>query len=505
MTLTEKKTVWSRGNWDPRVGMLVCSLLALTVGFACHFLGMPPQAAVMAGLAMLMAVCWVTEVVPIPVTSLFPLALFPVFGVAELNDVGANYGKPVIFLFLGGFLLALGLQRSDVHRRIALRIIDRVGSQPSRLILGFMLATALLSMWISNTATVLVMLPIAMALLTETDQNDVEPALRKRFGVALMLGIAYSADIGGMATPVGTPPNLVFLELVSELVPDGDSIGFGQWMMLGIPLSTIFLASGWLLLTRVIFRFPKSGLFAESNTIQEARRALGPVRRDEILSVAIFAVVAFLWMTSDGLQLGDWGIPGWRELLQLEMAGDASIAIAGACLLFLIPSRDHPGETLLTWEQTSEIPWGLLLLFGGGFALASGFQASGLSNEIGNALVSLKGIHPIALILIVCVTITFLTEVTSNTATTTLILPILAEASDSLGIDPLLLMIPATLSASCAFMMPVASPTQAIVFGSGYVPIRQMVRAGIWFNLLGIALVTLLFSILAGPVFNVTW
>ena len=187
------------------------------------------------------------------------------------------------------------------------------------------------------------------------------------------------------------------------------------------------------------------------------------------------------------------------------MAGDASIAIAGACLLFLIPSQDHPGETLLTWEQTTEIPWGLLLLFGGGFALASGFQASGLSNEIGNALMGLKGIHPIALILIVCCTITCLTEVTSNTATTTLILPILAEASDALGIDPLLLMIPATLSASCAFMMPVASPTQAIVFGSGYVPIRQMVRAGIWFNLLGIALVTLLFSILAGPVFGVVW
>ena len=219
MTLTKKKTIWSRGKWDPRLGMLACSMAALAVGGACHFFGMPPQAALMAGLAMLMAVCWVTEVVPIPVTSLFPLALFPIFGVAELNEVGVNYGKPVIFLFLGGFLLALGLQRSNVHRRIALRIIDQVGSQPSRLILGFMLATALLSMWISNTATVLVMLPIAMALLTETAQNDIEPALQKRFGLALMLGIAYSADIGGMATPVGTPPNLVFLELVSANKP----------------------------------------------------------------------------------------------------------------------------------------------------------------------------------------------------------------------------------------------------------------------------------------------
>lgn len=506
MSLVDKKRLWSRAKMDPRVGILVCCGIASAAGSLGHFsLGLTAESSIMAGLAAFMAICWVTEIVPIPVTSLFPLVLFPIFGIADLDAVGANYGKPVIFLFLGGFLLALGLQRSDVHRRIALWIIVKIGSQPARLVFGFMLATALLSMWISNTATVLVMLPIAMALLAESQHNDAEPELLKNFALALMLGIAYSADIGGMATPVGTPPNLVFLELYSKLVPESAPIGFGQWMILGVPLSGLFLISGWFLLTHFIFRFPKSDLFAESNTIKNAKSSLGPLRRDEVLSVMIFMLVALLWITGEDLQLGDWKFSGWRNLLQLEMAGDASIAIAGACLLFIIPSKDHPGETLLTWKQTSEIPWGLLLLFGGGFALASGFQASGLSNEIGNALTGLAGIHPALLVVVVCVVMTFLTEVTSNTATTTLILPILAEASETLGINPVLLMIPATLSASCAFMMPVASPTQAIVFGSGYVPIRQMVRAGIWFNLLGITLVAALFLLLAGPVFDAPW
>ena len=246
-------------------------------------------------------------------------------------------------------------------------------------------------------------------------------------------------------------------------------------------------------------------MFGETDVVREARAALGPVRRDEWLSVSIFVFAAMLWMTGADLQFGTWSIPGWRSLTGLHWVGDASVAIAAASLLFAIPSTDHPGETLLTWKQTSEVPWGLLLLFGGGFALAAGFQQSGLSGSIGKALTGLEGVHPILLVVAVCFMITFLTEVTSNTATTTLILPILAEASQAMGLDPLMLMVPATLSASCAFMMPVASPTQAIVFGSGYVPIRQMVRAGIGFNLMGIVLVTVLFMILAGPVFGIDW
>ena len=505
MGLADKQKIWQMAKSDPRIGLSLAVIVAVLAGFVAFWCGTTASAATMAGLAVLMAICWVSEVLPIPVTSLFPLALFPLFNIAPLDVVGASYGKPVIFLFLGGFLLALGLQRSGVHRRIALLIVDTVGSQPSRLILGFMLATALLSMWISNTATVLVMLPIALAVLQEAKQSGFAPDQIPRLGVALMLGIAYSADIGGMATPVGTPPNLVLMEMYSQLVPDRPPIGFGQWMTLGLPLAILFLSSGWLVLTQILFRFPDANLFGESDVIRDARGALGPVRRDEWITVGVFALAACLWITGADLQLGIITVGGWRSALGLEEVGDASVAVAAACLLFAIPSKDHPGEMLLTWQQTVEVPWGLLLLFGGGFALATGFQLSGLSESIGAAMTGLKGVHPVLIVVIVCFVITFLTEVTSNTATTTLILPILVEAAGAIGIDPLMLMVPATLSASCAFMMPVASPTQAIVFGSGYVTIRQMVRAGFWFNLMGIFWVTVLFLLLAGPVFGVDW
>ena len=505
MRLADKQTIWSFGKSDPRIGLMICGSASLVVGFASLGAGISTGAATMAGLATLMACCWVSEVVPIPITSLFPLILFPLFDIAPLDAVAASYGKPVIYLFLGGFLLALGLQRSGVHRRIALWIVDRVGSRPTRLILGFMLATALLSMWISNTATVLVMLPIALAVLEEAKQSGAETAAVSKLGVALMLGIAYAADIGGMATPVGTPPNLVLVELYSQLLPDRPPLGFGQWMTLGVPMSVVFLSLGWLLLTRVLFRFRASSLFGQMDVIRQVRATLGPVRRDEWISAAIFSVAALLWVTGADLMLGTWVIPGWRSMLGLEMVGDASVAVAAASLLFVIPSSDHQGETLLTWEQTVEVPWGLLLLFGGGFALATGFEASGLSEAIGHGLTVLVGLHPSLLVVGVCLVITFLTEVTSNTATTSLILPILADAAEALNVDPLLLMIPATLTASCAFMMPVASPTQAIVFGSGYVTIRQMASAGIGFNFLGIILVTSLFLLLATPVFHIVW
>ena len=505
MHSVEQTRRWTLIPSDARFGLAIYASLSLLVGFVSYGAGVPAPAANMAGIATMMASCWVSEVVPIPVTSLFPLVLFPLFGLAPLEAVAASYGRPVIYLFLGGFLLALGLQRSYVHRRIALCIVDYVGSNPSRLILGFMLATALLSMWISNTATVLVMLPIALAVLEEAKKTGVASDLVSRLGVALMLAIAYAADIGGMATPVGTPPNLVLLELYSQLVPDRVSLGFGQWMAMGLPLSVAFLFSGWLLLTRLLFRFPSGSFFGTSDVIQNARSSLGAVRRDEWISVAIFGAAAVLWVTGADLRLGNIVIPGWRTTCGLEMVGDASVAVAAACLLFVIPSTDHPGETLLTWKQTAEVPWGLLLLFGGGFAMATGFELSGLSESIGKGLTQLAGLHPVLLVIVVCVVITFLTEVTSNTATTSLILPILAEAARALDVDPLMLMIPATLSASCAFMTPVASPTQTIVFGSGYVSIRQMVRAGIGFNLLGIFLVTTVFLTLARSIFGIVW
>ena len=459
----------------------------------------------MAGLAVLMALSWIFEVVPIPVTSLFPLVLFPLFGIAELSVVGRNYGRPVIFLFLGGFLLALALQRSALHRRIALRIVHSVGSHPVRLVLGFMLGTAFLSMWISNTASVLVMMPIGLAVLEEAKQGGVATKRIGKLGTAMMLGIAYAADIGGMATPVGTPPNLVLLELQQGLTPDHLPISFASWMVMGFPLAVVFLGCGWLLLTRVVFRFRGGDLFEQSDVVKRALASLGRMRRDEWIVGGVFTLTALLWMTGADLRLGSWTIQGWRSLAGLEALTDPVVAVAAAILLFATPSRDHPGENLLVWRTARRVPWGLLLLFGGGFALAEGFEVSGLSSVIGGWTQRLDGLHPVWIVLIVCLILTLMTEVTSNTATTALVLPILAQSAPILGLDPLMLMIPATLSASCAFMMPVASPTQAIVFGSGFVTIRQMVKAGIWFNLLGVLLVTLVFFLVAGPVFGLSW
>ncbi|MCB9684166.1 MAG: SLC13/DASS family transporter [Alphaproteobacteria bacterium] len=461
-----------------------------------------PKTGRMAALAVWMAWWWVTEVVPIPVTSLLPLVAMPLLGLGTADEVARSYGKPTIFLFLGGFVLALGLQRSGLHRRVALHIVRRVGSTPPRLVLGFMLGSALLSMWLSNTAAVMVMLPIALSILEEAQVRGVTADVRAALGTSLMLGIAYAADIGGMSTPVGTPPNLVLLDLQRQLLPDLPPIGFGQWMLFGLPLSVTFLASGWWLLANVLFRTTRESVFGGGASIERELQALGPVRRDERVAGAVFGVTAIAWMTGADLRLTETLVlHGWRTLTGLHL-DDAGIALAASGALFLLPSRDRPGEALMDWATARQVPWGVLLLFGGGFALAQGFQSSGLSALIGSELAGLAGVPEVGLTALVTLVITFLTEFTSNTATATLVLPILADAAGPLHVDPRALMIPATLAASCAFMMPVASPTQAIVFGSGHVSIRQMVRAGLWFNLLGIVLVTLLYATLGRWVFG---
>lgn len=465
---------------------------------------MSPKAPWVAAMVGFMAAWWVFEVVPIPVTSLFPLVLMPLFGVADVATVGANYGRPIIFLFLGGFLLALGLRQSGVHKRIALHIIRLIGSRPSSLVLGFMIASGGLSMWVSNTAAVMVLLPIALSVLEATaERGDSPPAT---LGVCLMLGIAYAADIGGMSTIIGTPPNLVFIEMYSQIFPAAPEIGFLQWMTMGIPLTLVFMTGGWLLLTRVIFRMPAAALFEGKSVIDREIVKLGRIRRDEVVAASVFAAAAILWMTGSDLSLGEGvHVSGWRSLFGLDMVNDAAVAVAAASVLFLVPSGDRPGERLLRWRMTIALPWGILLLFGAGFAIATGFEVSGLSDIIGSQFANLGVYSPVLVVIIVCTLLTFLTELTSNTAMTNLVLPILAKASVALGIDPRILMIPATLSASCAFMMPIASPTQAIVFGSGYVNIRQMIRAGIWFNILGIILLTLTFVLLGEAVYGVQW
>jgi sodium-dependent dicarboxylate transporter 2/3/5 len=412
----------------------------------------------------------------------------------DMSQASSYYGRPIIFLFLGGFLLAFGLQESGLHRRIALTIVNLIGANPVRLILGFMLASGFLSMWISNTASVMVMIPIAMSIVEQASEGEADKPTVSLFALSLMLSIAYAADIGGMGTIIGTPPNLVFLELYTELFPDNPQVGFLDWMMMAIPVTVLFMFVGWILLTRVIFKINKIRLFRQTEIIREQLRSLGPMTHDERYSGLIFLLAAILWMSGSDIHLSDsMTIHGWRSLLHLPYVSDASIAIGAAILLFIIPSRIKGRKTLLNWEIKKRIPWGILLLFGGGLAIAGSFEISGLSKMIGSLFSSYEFESPLLLVALINTVLTFLTELTSNTAMATLILPILAEAAEVLQMDPRMLMIPATLSASCAFMTPIASPTQAIIFGTGYVSIKQMIRAGIFFNIAGIIIVTLVF------------
>jgi len=477
-----------RNMWKLALGP---ALAALVVLFGP---GEDPRIARMAAVAVWMAAWWVTEAVAIPVTALLPLVLLPLMGIQPVREVAPNYGRSTIYLFLGGFLLALGLQASGVHKRIALGIVYRVGGQPRRIVLGFMIASAFLSMWISNTATVMVLMPIGLSVLMAARDRGVEDAPLKMLGVAVMLGIAYAADIGGMATLVGTPPNLSYKEQLVRLFPDAPAPAFSDWMKLGVPLSIVFLFTGWLLLTRVALRLGDVSLLGSREAVSALRAELGPVRRDEVVTGTVFGITALLWMTRKAV---------WGGLFVDGFVDDAVVAVTMAIALFVIPSHSRKGERLLEWSMARQVPWGMLLLFGGGFALAAGFKSSGLSHWMGEQFTALQGVSPLVVMVLICIVLTFLTELTSNTATTEMVLPILASAAVALGTDPRYLMIPATLSASCAFMMPVASPTQAIVFASGWVPMRQMIRAGIWFNLLGVVLVSVFFALLSGMVMGI--
>ncbi len=486
----------------------IYGVLAIILAIVCYHY-VPdvtyPQAPIMAAIVTLMAVFWIFEVVPIAITSLFPIFLFPLFEILDTKSTALFYGKEIIFLFLGGLMLAQGIQQSNLHKRIALHIVNIIGSKPTNLVLGFMVATAGLSMWISNTAAVMVMMPIGLSIIEEIKEAKKAEQFIAKFAVAVMLGIAYAADIGGMATLVGTPPNMVFIEMYHDLFPALPKIGFTQWMLMGLPLAITFTFTGWLLMTKVIFRMPKTHFFESHEVIKDLLKNLGKLRRDELFSGVIFLIAVVLWITGSDITLSDsFTIHGWRSTFGLEKVSDAAIAVATSILLFLIPSKDRPKEMLLKWSKVQELPWGILLLFGGGFAIAGGFDSSGLSQVIGNLFTHLAIDSPLLIVIIVCTILTLLTEITSNTATTTLVLPILAKASIVLGIDPRVLMIPATLSASCAFMMPIASPTQAIIFGSGYVNIKQMIRAGIWFNILGIIVITGVFFLVAKFAFGIT-
>lgn len=461
--------------------------------------GLSDEGRVVAAVGVLMAVWWVTEALPLAATALLPIALFPLLGAVGIEEATAPYANDIVFLFMGGFMLALAMQRWGLHRRIALRTVMAVGTRPVRVIGGFMLATGFLSMWVSNTATTVVMLPIGLSVLSlvfervreqakvgsnDHADQDADVAVRAddpgitNFATCLMLAIAYAASIGSLATLIGTPPNLFMAGFLAENY--GIEIGFGEWMLLGLPLAVVFMTLTWLLLTKVIYPTSLTDIPGGRELFRGELAKMGPMSRGERTILIVFVTTALAWVLREPLTSL---VPGLAGL------SDAGIAIVAALVLFAVPIDPRHGVFALDWSSAAKLPWGVLLLFGGGLSLAAAISSTGLDEFIGNQVGALAGVPALVLVLVTVVSVILLTELTSNTATAATFLPILAGVALGLDIDVLLLVVPAALAATCAFMLPVATPPNAIVFGSGHVTIPQMVRAGVWLNLVAIVLI----------------
>ena len=448
-------------SWFLLLGPLLAALAALYG----HQSGYSSEINIVIFVAVLCVIWWVSEAVPIPVTSLLPLALLPLLGVLTPAQVGQAYGSPLILLLLGGFLLSKAMEHSGAHRRIALGMVNLFGaSSGRRLVMGFMAAAAVLSMWISNTATTLMLLPVALAVLDACRD-------KARLSAPLLLGIAYAASVGGIGTPIGTPPNLIFMQVYEETT--GQSVSFSQWMTWAVPVVVLLVPAMALVLTRNL-----------GGTLEVELPRVGPWRTEERRVMIVFALTALAWITR-GEPFG-----GWKTWLGVPQANDASVALLAVIVMFMVPNGK--GERLLSWERAATIPWGVLLLFSGGICLAKGFVSSGLSDLLGQWLVQMTDIPTYLLILVVCLVVTFMTETTSNTASTTLLMPVLAAAAIAAGIAPEIIMVPAAMSASCAFMLPVATAPNSVVFGSGLITTARMAREGFALNLLGAALISVL-------------
>jgi len=436
--------------------------LALTLGMMA--MGWAQQGAMAAGLTLLCALWWIFEPIPIPATSMIPLGVFPLLGILDGKQVAQAYGDPLILLLMGGAMLSKAMEKSGAHRRLALLMVNFFGAQDQRrLVFGFMVASAVLSMWVSNTATTLMLLPVAYAVLESNNSTS------KKLAVPLFLGIAYASSIGGLGTPIGSPPNVVFLKIYAEAT--GVNIGFGQWMLWALPVVLLMIPLAGLWMTRNLDR-------GEPLLLPE----VGDWRTEEVRVLVLFALTALAWIT---LREPAGGWSGW---LNVPSANYAAVALTSVVLMFVLPNGS--GGKLLDWESASSIHWGVLLLFAGGIAIAKAFAVTGISEAIGQSLSGVTRLSIIGIIAIVALSVTFLTEITSNTATTTLLMPILAAASLGAGFEPAVLMLPAALSASCAFMLPVATAPNAIVFGTGKMTVEQMVREGFTLNLIGVTVIT---------------
>ncbi|WP_026951692.1 SLC13 family permease [Algoriphagus mannitolivorans] len=468
-------------NWLSRSGLFLGPVSFLFIVFLVETPGLNPEAKAMLALTAWMAIWWITEALPIAGTALLPLIFMPTLGLLKISDVSANYMHPTVLLYMGGFLLATGIEKWNLHRRIALNIIYLLGTNLRTTVLGFILATGFLSMWISNSATSLMMLPIGLAVVSQfkTQLGENNGLLADKLGKNIMLGIAYSASIGGMATLIGTPTNAIMQAVIKELYDY--EIPFNEWMLFGFPFAMVLLFICWYYLVSFGNKLPKTfELDGGKSVISNQLKALGKISFEEKIVLIVFGLVCFSWITRSFL-LAKF-IPG---------LDDTIIVLTGVVLLLILPSSSE-GKRILDWKTAEKIPWGVLILFGGGLALAEGFQSTGLAEWIGQKFTLLEGISFFILLVIIIASVNFLTEVTSNVATASMLLPILASVAIKLDLHPFGLMVGATLAASCAFMLPVATPPNAVVFGSGYLQMKDMVRAGLWLNILSILIISLM-------------
>ncbi len=440
-----------------------------------------------AAVGIWMAVWWMTEAIPVYATALLPLALFPLTGATGIETAAAPYGDEIIFLFLGGFILAVGMERWGLHRRFAFAALSLVGTRPDFIVGGFMAITAFCSMWVTNTATTIMMLPIALSVVGMV-AGDEESSERRNFALCLLLGIAYSASIGGIGTLIGTAPNILVAAFLKERL--GIEISFAEWMKFGLPLVFVFVPFVWFVLTRLLFRLHVTAVEGSRDAIRQAYKNLGPMSRGEVVTLVVFSLTAFSWIFRRLLNKWDW----------LSGLTDPGIAVCAALALFLIPVDMKKRTFAMDWQTAVGIPWGLLILFGGGLSLAAAVDVNGVSAFLGSLATGLSGLSSVLIVASVITMMIFLTELTSNTATTATLIPITAAIAPALGLDPLMLVIPAGIAASCAFMLPVATPPNAIVFGSGLIRIPEMSRAGMWLNLAGILFILGLSYFVIAPI-----
>lgn len=461
------------------IGLILGPVLFVVIHQMQVLGGLDPKAWSVLGVAVWMVTWWITEATPMAAAALLPIVLFPALDIFTLPEATAPYASPIIFLFMGGFFLALGLEEHNLHKRIALNLIRITGTSANGIILGFMLATAFLSMWISNTASTIMMLPIAASVIGLIEQNSDNKNGLRLFSLALMLGIAYSANIGGMATIIGTPPNVVYVGYAKELL--GYEIDFSDWLLIGVPISSILIMVTFFMLTRVLYRNKLGKVSRADELINSEITKLGKMSREENIVAVIFGLTAFMWIFKRPI----------NSILPAPVLNDTATAMIGGILMFATPTNFKLGKFLVPWDATRRLPWGILLLFGGGMTLAKGMETTGLIGIIGDAVAN-NQLSTWMIFLILIATMLFLTELMSNVALATIFIPVTIAIGQGTGINPLILSIPVAMAASCAFMMPISTPPNAIVFSSGRIKITNMIRAGFLLNLISIGV--LLFS-----------